>query len=275
MHDAPATAVRKKKDAPIVRGMMDTKAGRVQGIVSAGSTGAMVAGALVHLGRLKEVLRPAIATWFPGEGEGSVFLDMGANSDNKPEHLAQFAVMGHLFAEALLRIENPRVGLLNIGEETGKGSELYVQAHRLMEAAPVNFVGNVEGRDIFQGKVDVIVCDGFTGNVVLKMAESMVSFLQKRLMARVMQPTLRSLPDKLGALLMKPGLKEMRRDLDYAEHGGAPLLGVQGSVIICHGKSNERAIMNAVRTAVRFQELHTIERTETMLEKLRENRVVV
>jgi len=173
MHEAPASAVRKKKDSPIARGMTDLKAGLVSGIVSAGSTGAMVAGALLYAGRLPGVLRPAIATWFPNKKGGHVLLDVGANSDNKPEHLAQFGVMGQLFAEAVLGRDKPRVGLLNIGEESSKGSELYQKSHELLSRAPIDFVGNVEGRDMMNGKADVVVCDGFTGNVVLKLAERM------------------------------------------------------------------------------------------------------
>ena len=261
MKDSPARAVRQKKNAPIPRGMMDLKAGKVEGIVSAGSTGAMVAAALIYLGRIPHVARPAIATWFPGEGGGSVVLDVGANSDNKPEHLAQFGVMGSLYAEAVMGTNNPRVGLLNIGEESSKGSELYVQAHELLGQMPINFVGNIEGRDILSGQADVIVCDGFVGNVVLKLAESMVGFLTRKLRGTVLS----SIQGKLGALLMRSGLRDIRKDLYYAEHGGAPLLGVNGSVIISHGKSNELAIRNAIRSACRFQEMNTLERTEELL----------
>jgi glycerol-3-phosphate acyltransferase PlsX len=269
MHESPASAVRKKKDSPIVRGMVDLKAGEVSGIVSAGSTGAMVAGAMFHVGRLPGVLRPAIATWFPSKDGGCVLLDVGANAENKPEHLAQFGVMGRLFAEAVLRRDNPRVGLLNIGEESSKGSELYARAHALLAEAPVNFVGNVEGAGILAGEADVVVCDGFTGNVVLKLAESMVGFTTRLLMGHMKESVLGTLRGKLGAVLMKDGLRRgqqrIRKDLDYAEHGGAPLMGVAGAVIISHGKSNELAIMNAVRTAARFQELNTAQRMEALL----------
>lgn len=269
MHESPATAVRRKKDSPIVRGMLDLKTGDVDGIVSAGSTGAMVAGAMLYVGGLPGVLRPAIATWFPSKAGGCVLLDVGANADNKPEHLAQFGVMGRLFAEAVLHRENPRVGLLNIGEESSKGSELYTRAHELLAKAPVNFVGNVEGAGILAGEADVIVCDGFTGNVVLKLAESMVGYTTRLLMGRMKESVLASFAGKLGALLMRERLREgerrIRKDLDYAEHGGAPLMGVAGTVIISHGKSNELAIMNAIRTAIRFQELHTAERTQGLL----------
>jgi glycerol-3-phosphate acyltransferase PlsX len=273
MHDAPATAVRSKQDAPIVRAMRDIKAGLVSGIVSAGSTGAMVAGALFYAGRLPEVQRPAIATWFPNAEGGCVVLDVGANSENKPEHLAQFGCMGKLFAEAELGRSNPRVGLLNIGEESSKGSELYVKANELLRKAPVNFVGNVEGTEIMKGSADVVVCDGFTGNVVLKLAESMVSFTMSSIVSGFKESVLGSLRGKLGALLLRPQLGEIRRALhrkfDYAEHGGAPLLGVNGTVIISHGKSNEMAIKNAIRIATRFHEFHTIEQMENLLANLR------
>jgi glycerol-3-phosphate acyltransferase PlsX len=261
MHEPPAQAVRKKKDTPIVRAMGDVRAGAVAGVVSAGNTGAMVSAAMLYLGRLAGVQRPAIATWFPGRGDGSIVLDVGANADNKPEHLFQFGVMGSLFAEAALQCARPRVGLLNIGEESGKGSELYVRAHALLSEAPVDFIGNVEGRDIFRGKADVVVCDGFTGNVVLKLAESMIGFM----VSRFRESVLGSLRGKLGALLMRRDLMRMRKDLYYAEHGGAPLLGVKGCVIISHGSSNDLAIRNAIRMAARFQELRTIEKTESLL----------
>ena len=269
MGESPTTAVRRKKDSPIVRGMLDLKAGAVDGVISAGSTGAMVAGAMLHVGGLPGVLRPAIATWFPSKDGGCVLLDVGANADCRPEHLAQFGVMGRLFAEAVLRRENPRVGLLNIGEENSKGSELYVRAHELLAQAPVNFIGNVEGAGILAGEADVVVCDGFTGNVVLKLTESMVGYTTRLLMGRMKESVLASLAGKLGVLLMRGGLREgerrIRKDLDYAEHGGAPLMGVAGTVIISHGKSNELAIMNAIRTAQRFHELHTAERTQGLL----------
>jgi len=269
MGEPAAAAVRRKKDSPIVRGMLDLKAGTVDGIVSAGSTGAMVAGAMLYVGGLPGVLRPAIATWFPSKTGGCVLLDVGANADSRPEHLAQFGVMGRLFAEAVLHRDNPRVGLLNIGEESSKGSDLYARAHELLGQMPVNFIGNVEGAGILGGEADVVVCDGFTGNVVLKLAESMVGYTTRLMMGRMKETVLASLAGKLGVLLMRDGLREgerrLRKDLDYAEHGGAPLMGVAGTVIISHGKSNELAIMNAVRTALRFQELHTAERTQGLL----------
>ena len=273
MHEAPATAVRSKKDAPIVRAMQDIKAGSVSGIVSAGSTGAMVAGALFYVGRIQGVMRPAIATWYPSSGGGCVVLDVGANSENKPEHLAQFACMGKLFAEAELGREDPRVGLLNIGEESNKGSELYVKAHELLKGAPVNFIGNVEGTDIMNDKVDVVVCDGFTGNIVLKLAESMVSFTMSSAMSGFKETVLKSKRGKLGAYLIRPMLGDikaaLRKNFDYAEHGGAPMLGVNGTVIISHGKSNETAIKNAIRIAARFREFNTLEQTASLLAKLR------
>jgi phosphate acyltransferase len=272
MCEAPATAVRKKKDSPIVRGMMDLKQGLVQGVVSAGSTGAMVAGALLYAGRLPGVQRPAIATWFPGKAGGCIVLDVGANADNKPEHLLQFGVMGHLFAEAALQRTNPRIALLNIGEESSKGSDLYIRAHKMLAESPLNFIGNVEGRDILSGKTDVVVCDGFTGNVVLKLTESIIGFTIERLKNRFKESILKFTRGKLAIWLirneLRVGQKLVGSDFDYAEHGGAPLLGIKGSVIISHGKSNETAIMNAIRTAVRFNELHTNEKMEQMIGNL-------
>ncbi|MCP4549007.1 MAG: phosphate acyltransferase PlsX [bacterium] len=273
MCEPPAAAVRKKRDAPIVKGMLDIKSGNVQGIVSAGSTGAMVAGALLHVGRLPGVMRPAIATWFPGKNGGSVILDVGANAENKPEHLLQFGVMGQFYAAVALGRENPRIGLLNIGEESSKGRELYVRTHELLSDSKLNFVGNIESQDILKGAADVIVCDGFTGNIVLKLAESMVGYSVGAIMNRFRDSVLTNTKGKLAAFFIRNELRaaqrNIRKDFDYAEHGGAPMLGVNGCVIIAHGKSNERAIMNAIRTAVCFDETNANKKMEQVLSSLK------
>jgi glycerol-3-phosphate acyltransferase PlsX len=245
MKDAPAVAVRKKKDASIVRAVQLVKEGKAGAVVSAGSTGAAMAASLLGFGRIKGIDRPAIATVLPSRRGGTVLLDVGANVDCRPQNLMQFAIMGSLYAERILGIEKPRVGLLSIGEEDNKGNELTLSSLPLLQKADINFVGNVEGRDIFQGSADVVVCDGFVGNVVLKAGEG----LAMALMAMMREELTRHWLSKMGTVLTLPALKELRRRLDYAEYGGAPLLGVNGVTIICHGSSSAQAIRNAVRVA--------------------------
>lgn len=239
MGEAPATAIRNRPDSPIVRAMRDHRAGEVHAVVSAGSTGAMVAGSLMLLGRLEGVDRPAIATVVPTLEGHFLLLDAGANVQCCPEHLHCFARMGRIFGAELLRLEAPRLGLLNIGEEPSKGSELTVAAHALLAADPeLGFVGNVESRHLLLGAADVVVTDGFTGNIVLKLIEGFGGFLHK---------AARSLGAAGGG-----GLKDLLGRLDYEEYGGAMLLGVRGTSIIAHGTSSSRAIANAVRTGARL-----------------------
>ncbi|KJS15640.1 MAG: phosphate acyltransferase [Peptococcaceae bacterium BRH_c4b] len=245
MDDAPAVAVRKKKDSSIVKAVRLVKEGAAGAVVSAGSTGAAMAASLLGLGRVKGIDRPAIATVLPSRRGGTVLLDVGANIDCRPQNLMQFAIMGSLYAEKILGIKNPRVGLLSIGEEDNKGNELTLSSFPLLKSADINFVGNVEGRDIFQGSADVVVCDGFVGNVILKAGEG----LAMALMAMMREELTRHWLSKMGTVLTLPALKELRRRLDYAEYGGAPLLGVNGVTIICHGSSSAQAIRNAVRVA--------------------------
>jgi glycerol-3-phosphate acyltransferase PlsX len=212
-------------------------------MISAGNTGAVVASSLLTIGRLHGVSRPAISTLWPNKRKGAVVLDVGANHECTPKNLVQFAVMGSVFAEKHLGIKNPRVGLLNIGEERSKGNELVRDSYELLETdGRIQFVGNVEGRDVFDGAADVVVCDGFVGNVILKFSESIYSFLSHLVRDQIRRGFLA----KAGALLMKPAFTSIRSRLDYAEYGGAPLLGVNGVVIISHGKSSRRAIKNAV-----------------------------
>jgi len=248
MHEAPANAIRKKKDSSIAVATQMLKDGKADALVSAGNTGAVVAGSLVKLGRLHGVSRPAIATFYPSNKGWVVLLDIGANSDCVPKNLVQFGVMGSVFSQYLLGVGDPRVGLLNIGEESSKGSELVKQAYPLMAASTVNFVGNVEGRDVFAHAADVVVCDGFVGNVVLKFSESILSFVTGRLRKEVDKST----RAKVGAFLMRKVFRSFRASMDYAEVGGAPLLGVNGVVIITHGKSSVRAMENAIIMAQRF-----------------------
>jgi glycerol-3-phosphate acyltransferase PlsX len=248
MHEPPATAIRRKKDSSISVAMGLVREGRADAMVSAGNTGAVVASALITIGRLHGVSRPAISTLWPNKRKGAVVLDVGANHECTPKNLLQFAIMGSVFAEMNLGIASPRVGLLNIGEERSKGNELARDSYALIEADPrVKFVGNVEGRDVFDGAADVVVCDGFVGNVILKFSESIYSFLSHLMRDQIR----RGLLAKVGALFMRPAFHSVRAQLDYASYGGAPLLGVNGVVIISHGKSSRRAIKNAILAAAR------------------------
>lgn len=245
MGEQPAVAVRRKKDSSIVRSVKLLKEGRANAFVSAGSTGAVMAAALLGLGRIKGNDRPAIASVLPSQKGGTVLLDVGANVDCKPKNLLQFGIMGYLYSEKILGIKNPRVGLLSVGEEDSKGNELTLEAFPLLQRAGINFIGNVEGRDLFSGSVNVVVCDGFVGNVVLKAGEG----LAMALMRMMKEELTRNWLSKMGTALTLPAMKEIRRRVDYAEYGGAPLLGVNGVVIVCHGSSTALAIKNAIRAA--------------------------
>jgi glycerol-3-phosphate acyltransferase PlsX len=221
------------------------KTGGADAIVSAGNTGAVMATAFVELGRLPGISRPAIASFFPTEQNTAVVLDVGANASCKGFHLYQFGVMGAMYATHILQRRRPKVGLLSIGEESSKGNENTILAHRLLSQSSLNFVGNIEGRDILRGHVDVVVCEGFVGNVMLKFAESIDGLLTAQLKHYVMS----SLRYRLGAHLLMPALLAFRRELDYAEYGGAPLLGLNGVCIICHGGSSAKAISKAIAVA--------------------------
>ncbi|MHB8170007.1 MAG: phosphate acyltransferase PlsX [Thermincolia bacterium] len=258
MGEHPANAIRKKKDSSIVVGIKLVKEGRGDAFISAGNTGAAMAAALFGYGRIKGIDRPAIASAMPTTKGAALILDVGANADCKPRNLLQFGVMGQIYAEKILGVSSPRVGLLNIGEEETKGNELSLEAYPLMKnQSGLNFIGNVEGRDIFQGAVDVVVCDGFVGNVVLKFAEG----LAKGLLGMIKEELSQSLLSKIGGALCLPALNVLKKRMDYAEYGGAPLLGVNGICIISHGSSKAKAIMNAVRVAkecVEKQVVHSI-----------------
>jgi len=241
MHEQPAVAVRKKRQSSIVVAVQLVKSGQAAALVSAGHTGATMAGALLGLGRIGGVDRPAIASVLPGAKGGVVLLDAGANVDCKPHHLAQFALMGSIYAEKIRGVKNPRVGLLSVGEEDCKGNELTLAAFPLLKGLAINFAGNVEGRDIFSNLVDVVVCDGFTGNIVLKMSEGLAG--------TVFEMTRKELKGRRGGTDLLPAVDELARRLDYAEYGGAPLLGVNGVVVISHGSSRAKAFKNAIRVA--------------------------
>lgn len=243
MAEAPAAAIRARPDSPIVRSAQDHKAGRVDAIFSAGSTGAMVAASLIILGRLVAVDRPAIATLIPTPTGHFLLLDAGANVQCTPQHLLSFAVMGDLYGRRILGLAAPRIGLLNIGEEESKGSELSVAAHRLLRASDLNFVGNLEGRRLLLGDADVVVTDGFTGNIVLKLIEGVAPFLQA-LAERGFAPA--------EQRVLAPALDLLRGRLDYADYGGALLLGIAGVSVIGHGASSRKAVRSAVLAARRL-----------------------
>jgi len=252
MSDHPGVSVKKKKDASIVVATKLLRQGECDALVSAGSTGAAVAAALFGLGRIKGIERPSIATTIPNIKGATVLLDSGAKVDAKPEQMVQGAIMGSIFAELILGIDNPRVGLLNIGEEETKGNEQALATYPLLKAEKnINFIGNVEGRDINAGTVDVVVCDGFVGNVVLKTLEGLALAIMTLLKDTVFNT---GLTTKLGALLMKPALTKLFKKIDASEYGGAPLLGVEAPFIICHGSSKAKSIKNAVRVAIEMTE---------------------
>lgn len=247
MSDHPATAVRSKKDSSIVVGCRLVREGTADGFFSAGSTGAAMAAATLVMGRIKGVLRPAIATVLPTAGPPTVLLDVGANADCRPEHLLQFAYMGAAYSRTILSVPEPSVALLSIGEEPTKGSQLVVEAHALMAEQVPGFIGNVEGRDISAGSADVIVTDGFTGNVALKLLEG----TSKVLLGQIRDAMTNSLVNKAAASVLKPSLAKLKDRLDPDTYGGAPLLGVDGVCIIAHGSSRAKAVCNGVLVAAR------------------------
>jgi glycerol-3-phosphate acyltransferase PlsX len=248
MDEAPAMAVRRKRRSSVAVALQQVRDGRASAVVSAGNTGAAMGAALLTLGRISAVDRPAIAAILPTLGRNpAILLDVGANVDCKPKHLLQFGVMGAVYAHRVLGVASPRVGILSNGEEVSKGNDLTIRAADLLRASGLNFVGNVEGREFFSGQTDVIVCDGFVGNIVLKFGEGLALSLRQ-----IVRDELRGTPGFLLGLYLAPlkrrGLRLWRR-LDYREYGGAPLLGVNGVCIIAHGRSNAWAIRNAIRVA--------------------------
>lgn len=249
MDEKAALAVRSKRDSSMRVGLKMVREGRAAGFITAGNTGAAMATAKMVLGMLPGVDRPALAALLPtSSGTPSILLDVGANVDCKPQNLEQFAVMGETYARHVLKIARPRVGLLSIGEEEGKGNELTREAFSLLRQLPLNFIGNVEGRDIYNGRVDVIVCDGFVGNVALKASEGL-----GRLVRESLRESLTStVTAQVGALLSRKAFNDFKKRLDYSEYGGAPLLGLRGVCIVGHGSSNDRAIMNGIRVAAEF-----------------------
>lgn len=250
MKEKPSEAIRRKKDSSILVACQLVKNGQADGVISAGNSGATVACGMFILGRIHGVERPALASVMPTEKKPAVLIDVGANVDSKPFHLAQYGIMGDILARHVLGMSEPRVGLLSIGEEEGKGNTVTKEAFHLLSECKLNFVGNVEGRDLFTGDVDVVVCDGFVGNVALKVSEGVAKSFGNLFKNELK----RNLLSRLGALCMLPSLTHLARTVDYAEYGGAPLLGVRGSAMVCHGASNVKAIFNAIRMAARYVE---------------------
>lgn len=246
MNDPVAIAVRRKKNSSIRVAAKLVRDGEAQALVSAGNTGAVMMTSKLVIGSLPKVDRPALAAVLPTlTGQGTVILDVGANAECKPSHLYDFAVMGSLYSSVIVGVRNPRVGLLSIGEEEVKGNDLTKEAFKLLRNSSLNFIGNVEGRDMFTGQADVIVCDGFTGNIALKTSEGVFEFIMRLLKHELKA----SIQTKAGALLTRPAFQKFKKRLDYAEYGGAPLLGIKGVTVICHGRSNAKAIRNAIRVA--------------------------
>jgi len=245
MGESPSQALRRKRDSSLRVAAQLVKDGEAAAFISAGNTGAAMAIAMFVMGVLPGIDRPAIAAVLPNRRRFTVLLDVGANVDPKPWHLLQFAVMGHVYARDILGFDNPRVGLLSVGEEEGKGSLLVREAYEQLKDSSLNFVGNVEGRDIYNGRCDVVVTDGFTGNVALKISESLAETLGEM----IKEELTRDVRSKLGAALALPAFQRFKRRVDYTEMGGAPLLGIDGAAIICHGASPVKAIKNAVRVA--------------------------
>jgi len=257
-------SIRRKRNSSIAVLARMAKAGEIDAMFSAGNTGAVVAAAYLNLGRIEKVDRPAIATFMPNHKGGCVVLDVGANSECKAANLLQFAAMGGTYAKHILGRPEPRIGLLNIGEESTKGNELAQEAYKLLSESSLNFVGNVEGKDIFGGAVDVVVCDGFTGNIVLKFTESVIGLVTTSIREQIS----RDLRSRMGAFLLKPAFARFKAQLDYAEYGGAPLLGVNGTCIIGHGSSSPRAIKNAIKAAAGFVRTNVNEYIREDLRKL-------
>ncbi len=251
MGENPVNAIRKKKDSSVMVAFDLVKQGEADAVVSAGNSGATMAAGVRKLGRLKGVLRPGIASLFPTQKKPVILMDIGANVDCRPQHLYQFAVMASAYSR-VRDISRPTVGLLSIGEETGKGNSLVKESYPLLENSSLNFIGNVEGRDVFQGDVDVIVCDGFVGNICLKISEGLADAMMQMLKDEIVK----SLPAKVGYLLARPAFKAFKKRVDYAEYGGAPLLGINGTGLICHGKSNSHAMKNAIIGASKMVKLN-------------------
>lgn len=254
--EAPVAAIRRKRNSSMVVGMDMVREKKADAFISAGNTGALMAGALLRIGRIKGIDRPALAPVIPTISGGAMLIDAGANADCKPLNLLQFGYMGSAYMERVLDIESPRVALINIGTEKSKGNQLSKEAYTLLENAELNFIGNIEARDILLGHADVLVCDGFVGNITLKLIEGLAGVIFSQLKKEFTSSTV----SKLAAAVLKPGLKRMKDSMDYKEYGGAPLLGIAGGCFKAHGSSDARAIENAIMQAVKFIDMKVEEK---------------
>ncbi len=261
MDESPTSALKQKKDASISVAMQLHKEGKVDAVVSAGNTGATLASALFQLRKIRGVNRPAIGSLLPNGRSATLLIDAGTNVDCKPHQLLEFGIMGSIYMRQMFGIDNPRVGLLNIGSEKGKGNEQVQTTYALLEQSRLNFIGNLEGGDILRDKSDVVVCDGFVGNIILKFAESFNQVFSSNLRRRIGK----RLQFHLGAYLLRPAFRRLKRTFDYAEYGGVPLLGVNGVVIICHGSSSPKAIRNAIFVAEKIINQQVNEKIEQHL----------
>ncbi|NOZ04047.1 MAG: phosphate acyltransferase PlsX [FCB group bacterium] len=257
MSDRASKVIKTKPDSSLVRGIKLVKEGQADGFISAGNTGAMLAASLLLLGRIPNVHRPALSVYIPTNTRGKILCDVGANPDAKPLHLLQFAIMAAHYLEHVEGCKNPRIGLINIGEEPNKGSELYQETHQLLKAELPNFIGNIEGRHLLDSPADVLVCDGFVGNTLLKFGESWISIFESEIKDKIRK----KLFYQLGALILKPVFREIRKKFDYEEHGGTPLLGVNGVSIVAHGSSGPKSIKNSIQVAIKCIDFNLIEDT--------------
>lgn len=257
MADNPSTALRGKRDSSLRVAARLVREGEAHGLVSAGNTGAVMAISKTVMGMIPGVERPALASAFPTlRGKPAVMVDVGANVDSSPRMLAQFALMGDIYSKLIFHTQSPRVGILSIGEEEHKGNDLTRTASAILKTLPLNFIGNVEGRDLYTGHADVIVCDGFIGNVALKVSEGLVDVIKHMLQESLAATITR----KIGYVLSRAAFRDFKKRVDYSEYGGAPLLGVKGVCIICHGRSNDNAIRNAIRVATELASEHVTDR---------------
>lgn len=265
-NEHPVMAVKRKKDSSLVKALNLVKSGEADAIISAGSSGAFLVGCTLIVGRIKGIDRPALAPVMPGKNGPFMIIDCGANAECKPHYLVQFGLMGKTYFENILKITNPSVGLVNIGIEEEKGNELSKSAHKLLKEANLNFVGNVEAREIPTGDINVLVCDGFVGNVILKLYEGAVANIFDILKTSIMS----SFRTKIGGILLKPVFKKFKKDFDYKEYGGAAFLGVNGICIKAHGSSDAKAFKNAIRQATIFYENKVVDKLKLEIEKLSE-----
>ncbi|MFW5976570.1 MAG: phosphate acyltransferase PlsX [Bacillota bacterium] len=269
MNETPSLALKRKKNSSINIGTKMVNENKADAFISAGNTGAIMAAGVINIGRIPGIKRPSIATIYPSVSKKTLVLDGGANVDCKPENLNQFAIMGQIYTENVLGVKKPKIGLLNIGEEKKKGNKLTTESYKILEKEKrlYDFKGNVEGRDIFNDSCDVIVCDGFIGNVVLKTTEGAVSLLMNKFKSTFK----RNILTKLGALIIRPYLNQLKEDIDYRYYGGAPLLGIKGVVIISHGNSDAEAIYNAIKVARETVEKKVVDLIENKINREGEN----